>query len=252
MADYSPVVPLSRTGPHLAPPFPHVPSRSTPRARPGRWRFPQIVRAVRSLSPKMVDVPDLPAVTARSKISGLHEEEVARAISASEIPIISGGHETDSPLPISSGLRASTPPPPRARRATRANFDKHIATCAAPSSSNILIHSRFSTVCARERPPARLRPPRSPASQRQRADELTSPPRPRPARNIRHSRLRSPRHMRIVSFDFRMKIRRSPGASKRSTDWPASSERMLRARTRAPGPLRLTRDLPKTQPPPPP
>ncbi len=77
--------------------------------------------------------------------------------------------------------------------------------------------------------------------QRQRADELTSRLAHGLRANIRHSRHRfTTAHMRIVSFDFRMKIATLRlRLEKRSSDLGARAERMLRAKRERLDRLRL-------------
>jgi len=149
-----------------------------------------------------------------------NEEIVARAIFASEIPVISGvGHETDFTIAdFVADVRASTPSAAAELVVqTRAQFDKHIAdlreTLAGVFRYRLLEWSRrVHELSARRgfrRPLDLLR------QQRQRADEMTS----RLALGLR-ARLEQSRkrftaaHLRIASFDFRVKSVCSACASK--------------------------------------
>jgi exodeoxyribonuclease VII large subunit len=175
-----------------------------------------------------------------------NEEEVARAISASEIPIISGvGHETDFTIAdFVADVRASTPSAAAELVVqTRREFDKHIADLRSALVEQIryrilVLHRRVHENAARRgfrRPLDLLR------QQRQRADELTSRLAHGLRANIRHSRHRfTTAHMRIVSFDFRMKIATLRlRLEKRSTDLAARAERLLRAKRERLDRLRL-------------
>jgi exodeoxyribonuclease VII large subunit len=141
-----------------------------------------------------------------------NEEIVARAISASTIPIISGvGHETDFTIAdFVADIRASTPSAAAELVVqTRREFDKHIADLRETIASRIryrLLESsrRVHELAGRRgfrRPLDLLR------QQRQRSDEMTA----RLAQGLR-ARLEQSRkrfnsaHVRIVSFDFRTKI----------------------------------------------
>src|SRR5712672_361695 len=143
-----------------------------------------------------------------------NEEEVARAISASELVV-----------------------------QTRREFDKHIADLRSALVGQIryrilVLHRRVHENAARRgfrRPLDLLR------QQRQRADELTSRLAHGLRANIRHSRRRfTTAHMRIVSFDFRMKIATLRlRLEKRSTDLAARADRLLRAKRERMDRLRL-------------
>jgi len=141
-----------------------------------------------------------------------NEEAVARAISQSVIPVISGiGHETDFTISdFVADVRASTPSAAAELVVnTRREFDKHVAdlrqTLLDQMRYRILVLSRrVHELGARRgfrRPLDLLR------QQRQRADELTS----RLAHALRANLALSTKrfniaHKRIVAFDFRMKI----------------------------------------------
>ncbi len=141
-----------------------------------------------------------------------NEEIVARAISASTIPIISGvGHETDFTIAdFVADVRASTPSAAAELVVqTRREFDKHIADLQDTLAS--LIRYRLLESSRRVHELAGRRGFRRPLDllrqQRQRADEMTA----RLAQGLR-ARLDQSRkrftgaHVRIVSFDFRAKM----------------------------------------------
>src|SRR6267154_1714499 len=199
----------------------------------------EIARAVQFFNRrKMVDV----LILARGGGSledlwAFNEEEVARAIAASEIPIISGvGHETDFTIAdFVADVRASTPSAAAELVVqTRREFDKHIAelrgALAEQMRYRILVLSRrIHELSARRgfrRPLDLLR------QQRQRADEMTS----RLALGLR-ARLEKSRkrftaaYLRIASFDFRVKIAAFRlGLEKRTADFGLRAERQLRAK----------------------
>jgi exodeoxyribonuclease VII large subunit len=141
-----------------------------------------------------------------------NEESVARAISVCAIPIISGvGHETDFTIAdFVADVRASTPSAAAELVVnTRREFDKHVAdlrsTLAEQMRYRVLVLSRrVHELAARRgfrRPLDLLR------QQRQRADEMTA----RLAHGLRANLTRSRKrftaaHLRIIAFDFRMKI----------------------------------------------
>jgi exodeoxyribonuclease VII large subunit len=163
-----------------------------------------------------------------------NEEIVARAISDSQIPVISGvGHETDFTIAdFVADVRASTPSAAAELVVqTRREFDKHIAdlrgALAEQMRYRILVLSRrIHELAARSgfrRPLDLLR------QQRQRTDELTS----RLALGLR-ARLEQSRkrftaaHLRIVSFDFRVKIAAFRlRLEKRATELGVRAERLL-------------------------
>jgi exodeoxyribonuclease VII large subunit len=175
---------------------------------------PEIVRALQYFNRQQsVDV----LILARGGGSledlwAFNEEAVARAIAQSVIPVISGvGHETDFTIAdFVADVRASTPSAAAELVVnTRREFDKHVAdlrqTLADQLRYRILVLSRrVHELGARRgfrRPLDLLR------QQRQRADELTS----RLAHALRANLTLSTKrfnvaHMRIVAFDFRMKI----------------------------------------------
>jgi exodeoxyribonuclease VII large subunit len=166
-----------------------------------------------------------------------NEEIVARAIFASEIPVISGvGHETDFTIAdFVADVRASTPSAAAELVVqTRREFDKHIADLRGALAEQVryrilVLSRRVHELSARRgfrRPLDLLR------QQRQRADEMTS----RLALGLR-ARLEQSRkrftaaHLRIVSFDFRVKIAAFRlRLEKRSADLGLRAERLLRAK----------------------
>jgi exodeoxyribonuclease VII large subunit len=141
-----------------------------------------------------------------------NEEVVARAIADSKIPVICGvGHETDFTITdFVADVRASTPSAAAELVVqTRRELDKHVSDLRGALTDQmryrILVLSRrvheFAGRRGFRRPLDLLR------QQRQRADEMTS----RLARglraNLEDSRKRyTAAHLRIVAFDFRMKI----------------------------------------------
>src|SRR5467141_2896416 len=166
-----------------------------------------------------------------------NEQPVARAIAASEIPVISGiGHETDFTIAdFVADVRASTPSAAAELVVqTRREFDKHIAdlreTLAGLIRYRLLEFSRHvHELSARRgfrRPLDLLR------QQRQRADEMTS----RLALGLR-ARLEQSRkrftaaHLRIASFDFRVKISAFRlRLERRAAELGVRIERLLRAK----------------------
>src|SRR6266480_3372956 len=166
-----------------------------------------------------------------------NEEMVARAIADSEIPTISGiGHESDFTIAdFVADVRASTPSAAAELVVqTRREFDKHIAdlrgALAEQMRYRILVLSR--RIHERGARPGFRRPLDLLRQQRQRADEMTA----RLALGVR-ARLDQSRkrfavaHLRIVSFDFRVKIaafrlRLERGAA----DLGIRAERLLRSK----------------------
>ncbi len=219
--------------------FPNVHLTVYPVRVQGEGSAEEIVKALKFFNArKLVDV----LIVARGGGSledlwTFNEEIVARAIFASEIPVISGvGHETDFTIAdFVADVRASTPSAAAELVVqTRAQFDKHIAdlreTLAGLFRYRLLeLSRRVHELSARRgfrRPLDLLR------QQRQRADEMTS----RLALGLR-ARLEQSRkrftaaHLRIASFDFRVKIAAFRlRLEKRSADLDLRAERLLRAK----------------------
>ena len=219
--------------------FPNVHLTVYPVRVQGEGSAEEIVKALKFFnSRKIVDV----LILARGGGSmedlwAFNEEIVARAIFASEIPVISGvGHETDFTIAdFVADVRASTPSAAAELVVqTRAQFDKHIAdlreTLAGVFRYRLLEWSRrVHELSARRgfrRPLDLLR------QQRQRADEMTS----RLALGLR-ARLEQSRkrftaaHLRIATFDFRVKIAAFRlRLEKRIAELGVRIERLLRAK----------------------
>src|SRR5229473_3386010 len=183
--------------------FPNVHLTVFPVRVQGEGSAEEIVKALKFFNAKkIVDV----LILARGGGSmedlwAFNEEIVARAIFASEIPVISGvGHETDFTIAdFAAELVVQT----------RAQFDKHIADLRETLAG--LIRYRMMEWSRRVHELSARRGFRRPLDllrqQRQRADEMTS----RLALGLR-ARLEQSRkrftaaHLRIASFDFRAKI----------------------------------------------
>jgi exodeoxyribonuclease VII large subunit len=219
--------------------FPNVHLTVYPVRVQGEGSAEEIVKALKFFnSKKTVDV----LILARGGGSledlwSFNEEVVARAIFASEIPVISGvGHETDFTIAdFVADVRASTPSAAAEIVVqTRREFDKHIAVLrdalAEQMRYRILVLSRrVHELSARRgfrRPLDLLR------QQRQRADEMTS----RLALGLR-ARLEQSRkrftaaHLRIATFDFRVKISAFRlRLERRSADLGVRAERLLRSK----------------------
>jgi exodeoxyribonuclease VII large subunit len=164
-----------------------------------------------------------------------NEEKVARAIAACTIPVISGvGHETDFTIAdFVADVRASTPSAAAELVVqTRREFDKHVADLRDTLDS--LIHYRLMELSRRVHELASRRGFRRPhdllRQTRQRADEMTS----RLAQGL-HARLEFSRrrftkaHLRISSFDFRVKMAALRlGLEKRSHDLRLRAEQLVR------------------------
>jgi exodeoxyribonuclease VII large subunit len=214
----------------------------------GEGSAEEIVKALKLFNQKkLVDV----LILARGGGSmedlwSFNEEIVARAIFSSEIPVISGiGHETDFTIAdFVADVRASTPSAAAELVVqTRREFDKHIAelrgALAEQMRYRILVLSRRVHELAGRR--GFRRPLDLLRQQRQRADEMTA----RLARGL-HASLEQSRkrftaaHLRIVSFDFRMKIAALRlRLEKRATELAARAERLLRAKRERMDRLRL-------------
>jgi len=219
--------------------FPNVHLTVFPVRVQGEGATEEIVKAVKFFNAmKSVDVLTLArGGGSLEDLWAFNEEMVARAIADSEIPTISGiGHESDFTIAdFVADVRASTPSAAAELVVqTRREFDKHIAdlrgALAEQMRYRILVLSRrIHELGAR---PGFRRPLDLLRQQRQRADEMTA----RLALGLR-ARLDQSRkrfavaHLRIVSFDFRVKIaafrlRLERGAA----DLGIRAERLLRSK----------------------
>jgi exodeoxyribonuclease VII large subunit len=175
-----------------------------------------------------------------------NEEIVARAIAGSVIPVISGvGHETDFTIAdFVADVRASTPSAAAELVVqTRREFDKHIADLRTALTDQI--RYRILVLSRRVHELAGRRGFRCPLDllrqQRQRADELTSRLAHALRANLEQGRKRfTTAHLRIVSFDFRMKIAALRlRLDKRGTELGARTDRLLRVKRELLDRLRL-------------
>jgi exodeoxyribonuclease VII large subunit len=217
--------------------FPNVHLTVYPVRVQGEGSAEEIVKALKFFNAKkMVDVLILTrGGGSMEDLWAFNEEIVARAIFASEIPVISGvGHETDFTIAdFVADLRASTPSAAAELVVqTRAEFDKHIAELHETLGG--LIRYRLLELSRRVHELSARRGFRRPLDllrqQRQRADEMTS----RLALGLR-ARLEQSRkrftaaHLRIASFDFRVKIAAFRlRLEKRSAELGVRMERLLR------------------------
>jgi len=219
--------------------FPNVHLTVYPVRVQGEGSAEEIVKALKFFNQKrLVDVLILTrGGGSMEDLWSFNEEIVARAIFASEIPVISGvGHETDFTIAdFVADVRASTPSAAAELVVqTRREFDKHIAdlreSLAGLIRYRLLEFSRHvHELSARRgfrRPLDLLR------QQRQRADEMTS----RLVLGLR-ARLEQSRkrftiaHLRIASFDFRVKIAAFRlRIEKLSAELGVRIERLLRAK----------------------
>jgi len=228
--------------------FPNVHLTLYPVRVQGEGAAEEIVKALKFFNlKKFVDV----LILARGGGSmedlwAFNEEAIARAIAASMIPVISGvGHETDFTIAdFVADVRASTPSAAAELVVqTRREFDKHIADLRETLASQIRyrlleLSRRVHELSARRgfrRPLDLLR------QQRQRADEMTS----RLALGLR-ARLEKSRkrftaaHLRIMSFDFRVKIAAFRlRLERRSAELAVRIERLLRTKRERLDRLRL-------------
>jgi exodeoxyribonuclease VII large subunit len=166
-----------------------------------------------------------------------NEEAVARAVAASEIPVICGvGHETDFTIAdFVADVRASTPSAAAELVVkTRREFDKHIAdlrdALVQQLRYRILVLSRRVHELAAHR--GFRRPLDLLRQARQRADELTSRLAIALQTRLEQSRRRfTAAQLRIVSFDFRARIAALRlRLEKRAADLATRAERLLRAK----------------------
>jgi len=164
-----------------------------------------------------------------------NEEIVARAIAACEIPVISGvGHETDFTIAdFVADVRASTPSAAAELVVqTRREFDNHVSDLQADLATLMRyrimeLNGRVHALLGRSgfrRPHDLLR------QRRQRADDLTGRVTQGLRARLDQSRRRfTAAHLKIASFDFRMKIAALRlRLEKRSSDLGTRAERMLR------------------------
>lgn len=166
-----------------------------------------------------------------------NEEIVARAIAGCSIPVITGiGHETDFTIAdFVADVRASTPSAAAELVVqTRKEFDKHVADLREALDSLIRyrllelsrrVHELFGRRGFR-RPQDLLR------QRRQRADELTSRLALGLSARLESSRKRFTKaHLRIASFDFRVKMAALRlRLEKRSHELGVRVERLLRTK----------------------
>jgi exodeoxyribonuclease VII large subunit len=216
--------------------FPNVHLMLFPVRVQGDGSAAEIVRAIEYFNQqKLVDV--LIVGRGGGSIEDLwafNEEIVARAISASKIPVISGvGHETDFTIAdFVADVRASTPSAAAEIVVqTRREFDQHVArmleTLGEQIRYRILVRSRrvheLSGRRGFRRPLDLLR------QQRQRADELTSRVALGLKARLEQSRKRfTAAHLRIASFDFRVTIAALRlRLEKRSAELGVRAERLL-------------------------
>jgi exodeoxyribonuclease VII large subunit len=170
-------------------------------------------------------------------LSGFNDERLARAICACATPIITGvGHETDFTIAdFVADVRASTPSAAAELVVqTRREFDKHVSDLQTGLASSM--RYRFMDLNGKVHQLLGRRGFRRPLDilrqQRQRADDLTS----RVAHGLRarldQSRRRfTAAHLKISSFDFRMKIAALQlRLQKRSTDLGVRADRILKGK----------------------
>jgi exodeoxyribonuclease VII large subunit len=219
--------------------FPNVYLMVFPVRVQGEGAAAEIVKALKFFNQKkLVDV----LILARGGGSmedlwAFNEEPLARAIAASEIPVISGvGHETDFTIAdFVADVRASTPSAAAELVVqTRREFDKHIADLRETLAS--LVRYRLLDLSKRVHELSARRGFRRPLDllrqRRQRSDEMTS----RLALGLR-ARLEQSRkrftalHLRIATFDFRVKISAFRlRLETRSADLGIRAERFLRTK----------------------
>ena len=166
-----------------------------------------------------------------------NEEILARAIAESTIPVICGvGHETDFTIAdFVADVRASTPSAAAELVVqTRREFDNHILELRGALAEQM--RYRILVLIRRVHELAGRRGFRRPLDllrqQRQRADEMTARLAHGLRANLERSRKRfTTAHIRIVSFDFRMKVAAlRHRLEQRSSDLGTRAERLLRAK----------------------
>ena len=228
--------------------FPNVHLTLHPVRVQGEGAAEEIVKALKFFNQrKTVDV----LILARGGGSledlwAFNEEILARAIAASEIPVISGvGHEADFTIAdFVADVRASTPSAAAELVVqTRHEFDKHIADLRAALADQmryriLVLSRRVHELSARRgfrRPLDLLR------QQRQRADEMTSRLALALRAGLEQSRKRfTAAHLRMASFDFRAKIAAFRlRLEKRASELGVRIERLLRAKRERPEHLAL-------------
>jgi len=219
--------------------FPNVQLMLVPVRVQGEGAAGEIARAVRFFNQRQnVDV----LIVARGGGSmedlwAFNEEVVARAIFESVIQVISGvGHETDFTIAdFVADVRASTPSAAAEIVVqTRREFDEHVVRLKRALGEQL--RYRISVLSRRVHELGARRGFRRPLDllrqRRQRSDEMTA----RLAQGLRQRLELSRRrftvaHMRIASFDFRMKIAAMRlRVERRSTELGVRAERMLRAK----------------------
>jgi exodeoxyribonuclease VII large subunit len=217
--------------------FPNVHLTLLPVRVQGAEAAGEIAKAIKLFNAReMVDVLMWPRRRLAGRFVGVQRRGCgARAIFESNIPVISGvGHETDFTIAdFVADVRASTPSAAAEIVVqTRREFDKHVSSLQEALAEQmryriLVLGRRVHELAGRRgfrRPLDLLR------QQRQRADELTS----RVASGLRarldQSRKRfTAAHLRIASFDFRMKIAALRlRLEKRSVELGVFAERLLR------------------------
>jgi exodeoxyribonuclease VII large subunit len=208
----------------------------------------EIVRALQFFNRRlMVDV----LILARGGGSledlwAFNEESVARAIAASEVPVISGvGHETDFTIAdFVADVRASTPSAAAELVVkTRQEFDKHVLDLRETLAG--LLRYRLLELSRRVHELSGRRGFRRPLDllrqQRQRADEMTARLAHGLRGNLHLARRRfTTAHLRIASFDFRVKIvALRLRLEHRRSELTARADRMLRLKRERLDRLRL-------------
>jgi len=216
--------------------FPNVCLALFPVRVQGEGSALEIVKAIKFFNlQKTVDVLSLGrGGGSMEDLWAFNEEIVVRAIFESQIPVISGvGHETDFTIAdFVADVRASTPSAAAEIVVqTRREFDRHVSSLQDALGEQmryriLVLSRRVHELSARRgfrRPLDLLR------QRRQRADELTSRVALGLKARLEHSRKRyTAAHLRIASFDFRMKIAALRlRLDKRSVELGTRAERLL-------------------------